>query len=120
MRGQRRGNERQRDGRRRAGAPDLQRIIDSVRDAVGSRARIVHVPGATLPVFSRVLGLVLHDVLLTREEYTTMARGMADTDGPTTGQTALSTWLDAHRSDLGLRYANELERHFEGTDTRSR
>src|ERR1700722_9534170 len=100
--------------------PTFNELIHSVRDAVGSRARIIHLPGAALPVFSRALGLVLHDVLLTREEYATMARGMADTDGPTTGQTALSTWLDAHRSDLGLRYANELERHFEGTDTRSR
>ena len=49
-----------------------------------------------------------------------MARGMADTDGPATGQTALSTWLVADRSELGLRYANELERHFEGTGARSR
>jgi uncharacterized protein YbjT (DUF2867 family) len=100
--------------------PTFNELIDSIRDAVGSRARILHVPGAALPAFSRVLGLVLHDVLLTREEYITMAQGMADTDGPATGQTALSTWLAAHRSELGLRYANELERHFEGTGARSR
>ena len=99
--------------------PTFNELIDSIRDAVGSRARILHVPGAVLPMFSRALGLVLHDVLLTREEYKTMAQGMADTDGRATGQTALSTWLAAHSSELGLRYANELERHFEGTGGRS-
>jgi NADH dehydrogenase len=41
-----------------------------------------------------------------------MAHGLADTDGPTTGPTALSEWLVAHRDELGLHYANELTRHF--------
>ncbi|MGP0032343.1 MAG: SDR family oxidoreductase [Acidimicrobiales bacterium] len=92
--------------------PTFDELVSSVRHAVGSRARIVHVPGAALPVLSRGLGLALHDVLLTREEYQTMARGMADTDGPSTGWTVFSTWLAEHGAGLGLRYANELERHF--------
>jgi NADH dehydrogenase len=41
-----------------------------------------------------------------------MAGGLADTDGPATGSTALSTWLAQHGETLGLRYANELDRHF--------
>lgn len=59
------------------------------------------------------LGLTLRDVLLTRDEYRAMAAGLADTDGPATGSTALSTWLAEHSAELGLRYANELHRHFE-------
>ena len=61
---------------------------------------------------SRLLGYFLHDVLLTRDEYIAMSEGLADTDGPATGPTRLSEWLAENGSLLGLRYANELDRHF--------
>ncbi len=92
--------------------PTFNELVSSIGDTIGARTRIIHVPGATMPVFSRLLGLVLHDVLLTKEEYETMASGMADTDGPATGKTALSAWLTEHADTLGRVYANELKRHF--------
>jgi NADH dehydrogenase len=92
--------------------PTFLELVTMIRDAVGSRSLIIRVPGVTMPLFSRALGLVLHDVLLTREEYRTMHDGLADTDGPATGTTALSTWVAVHRDELGLHYANELQRHF--------
>lgn len=87
-------------------------LVTSIRDAVGSRSRIVHVPGALVPALSSVLGLALHDVLLTRDEYLAMAAGLADTHGPSTGSTRLSMWIDEHGDELGVHYANELRRHF--------
>jgi len=92
--------------------PTFLELVHSIRDVVGSRARVVQVPGATVPLFARLLGLALHDVLLSREEYRGMADGLADTDGPATGSTALSVWLADHGAELGRHYANELERHF--------
>jgi hypothetical protein len=41
-----------------------------------------------------------------------MAGGLADTEGPATGTTVLSDWLEIRGRDLGLTYANEIERHF--------
>jgi nucleoside-diphosphate-sugar epimerase len=93
--------------------PTFTELVGAVRGAVGSRARLLHVPGATVPVLARLLGLALHDVLLTADEYRAMAAGLADTDGPATGRTALSAWLAEHGAGLGLRYANELRRHFD-------
>jgi uncharacterized protein YbjT (DUF2867 family) len=95
--------------------PTFTELVGEIRSAVGSQARLIHVPGATVPLLARVLGLVLHDVLLTADEYRAMAAGLADTDGPATGSTALSRWLADHGQTLGLRYANELVRHFEAT-----
>ena len=92
--------------------PTFTELVASIRAAVGSRARLVHVPGAAVPLCARVLGFALHDVLLTTDEYRAMAAGLADTDGPATGSTALSAWLAEHGETLGLRYANELTRHF--------
>jgi uncharacterized protein YbjT (DUF2867 family) len=92
--------------------PTFREMVDAIRRAVGSRARIVAVPGALVPPMSEVLGLVLRDRLLTRDEYHAMADGLADTDGPPTGQIAFSDWLAASKDTLGRHYANELRRHF--------
>jgi uncharacterized protein YbjT (DUF2867 family) len=92
--------------------PTFVELVGSIRDVIGSRARILHVPGVAVPLLSRLVGLALHDVLLTSDEYEAMAAGLADTDGPATGTTALSEWLVAHKDDLGRQYANELQRHF--------
>jgi hypothetical protein len=86
---------------------------------VHSRARIVCVPGALLPPLSSVLSLVLHDVLLTKDEYYAMADGLADTHGPATAPTALGQWLTDNGAGLGLHYANELQRHFDDARTKS-
>jgi nucleoside-diphosphate-sugar epimerase len=92
--------------------PTFNELVKSIRGAVGAQARIIHVPGACVPPLSSVLGLVLRDVLLTKEEYQAMAAGLADTDGPPTGSIRLSAWISEHRDVLGLNYANELSRHF--------
>jgi uncharacterized protein YbjT (DUF2867 family) len=93
--------------------PTFTELVGAIGHAVGSRARLLHVPGATVPVLARMLGLALHDVLLTADEYRAMAAGLADTVGPATGPTALSAWLAEHGAGLGLHYANELRRHFD-------
>ncbi|HEX4245101.1 MAG TPA: NAD(P)H-binding protein [Acidimicrobiales bacterium] len=92
--------------------PTFLELVSSIRSAVGSRSPIVPVPGRVLSVLSKGLGLALHDVLLTEDEYRAMAAGLADSDGPATGTTALSTWLADHGGQLGLHYANDLHRHF--------
>jgi NADH dehydrogenase len=91
--------------------PTFVELVTMIRETVGSHTRFVHVPGWSLALMSDVLGLALHDVLLTTDEYKAMAGGLADTDGPATGTTALSEWLVTQRDTLGLRYANELDRH---------
>jgi NADH dehydrogenase len=87
-------------------------LVATVRTAVGSHAVIVPVPGAILPGLSRILGLVLRDQLLTREEYESMAAGLADSTAPASGDTRLTDWLAEHGAEIGHRYANELDRHF--------
>jgi hypothetical protein len=59
-----------------------------------------------------VLGAVLRDVLLTADEYQSMAEGLADSDAPATGTVRVSHWVVEHADQLGLRYANELDLHF--------
>jgi nucleoside-diphosphate-sugar epimerase len=90
----------------------FRELVNTVRDAVSSHALVVPIPGPVLTGLSRALGLVLRDTLLTRDEYQAMADGLADSDAPATGTTVLTEWINEHGTELGRRYANELDRHF--------
>jgi hypothetical protein len=90
----------------------FRELVNAVRAAVGSHALVVPVPPVLLTALSNALGLALRDRLLTREEYQAMAAGLADSDAPPTGRIVLTDWLTEHRTELGRRYANELNRHF--------
>ena len=87
-------------------------MVDAIKAATGSRALIVPAPGWAIPPVSRVLGLMLRDVLLTGEEYQAMAAGLADSAAPASGTTVLTDWIASHGDALGRTYANELSRHY--------
>ena len=91
--------------------PTFVELVRLIRQTVGSRGRIIHLPHAVMPVLSSALG-PRYDVLLTREEYRAMATGLADTEGVATGDIAVSQWLAEHADSLGRHYANEIDRHF--------
>jgi NADH dehydrogenase len=90
----------------------FREMVEAVRAAVGSHALIVDVPGRALVAVSRVLSAALRDTLLTRDEYLAMAEGLADSQGPPTGEIVFTDWVAAHGHELGRHYANELDRHF--------
>jgi NADH dehydrogenase len=92
--------------------PTFLELVTLIREAVGSRALILRLPGFAVPALASVLGLLLRDVLLTGDEFRAMSEGMADTDGPATGTISVSEWIRNHADTLGLTYANEIERHF--------
>jgi nucleoside-diphosphate-sugar epimerase len=92
--------------------PAFGDLVRFIKDAVGSRSLVVNVPGSLIPPVASLLGAALRDTLLTADEYRAMAEGLADTDGPATGETSLTRWIADHRDTLGRSYANELTRHF--------
>ena len=92
--------------------PTFVELVQFIKETVGSRSRVVRVPGSLIPPAAQLLGLALRDTVLTAEEYQAMADGLADTDGPATGETSLTRWITDHQGALGRSYANELDRHF--------
>jgi NADH dehydrogenase len=92
--------------------PTFLELVREIKAAVSSSSVIVKMPAAAVPVLSAGLGFVLRDVLLTRQEYRAMADGLADTDGPSTGQVVLSNWIADNAAELGRQYAHEVKRHF--------
>lgn len=106
---------RRRDVTRDAVGPDafsFEELVRRTARAVGSRARIVRVPPRVLHAASVVMGWLVRDVPLTRDEIAGLTAGLLESPGPATGKIRLGEWLDAHGGELGLRWANELGRHF--------
>jgi uncharacterized protein YbjT (DUF2867 family) len=92
--------------------PTFLELVRHIRDSVGSHCQVIRVPGSLIPPAARILGVALRDTLLTADEYEAMADGLADTEGPATGETSLMRWISDHKGTLGRSYANELTRHF--------
>jgi len=90
--------------------PTYDELVRLVSDAVGSRTRIVHLPPRVVLGGSWVLGRALRDQLLTADELYSTMEGLADTDGPSTGQTSLAAWVQGHGDELGRHYVNERRR----------
>ncbi len=88
---------------------ELLRLIAA---AVGSRAGLVHVPPGLALSLSGVVGAIVRDVVLTRDEVAGLMAGLLVSNGPPTGRTRLGDWLTANRTTVGRRYASELARHY--------
>jgi NADH dehydrogenase len=98
-----------------AAGPDtfsFRDFVDLVRRAVGSRARIVPVPVAAALLAGRLIGMVVRDVVLTRDEVTELHAGLMRSSAPATGTIRLADWLADNADAVGRRWASELDRHF--------
>ena len=88
---------------------DLLRLLAST---MGVRCRLVRTPSALGLTLTRIVGLMMRDVVLTRDEVDGLMAGLLTSDAPPTGTTTLSRWLKDNADDLGQHYASELNRHF--------
>jgi NADH dehydrogenase len=90
----------------------FQELVGLIAGKVGSRARILHLDPAVTLFLSQLVGRVLHDVVLTKEEIEGLMAGSLVSKSAPTGRTRLSDWAGRHAHLLGTRYTSELNRHF--------
>jgi len=87
-------------------------LVALLARAVGSRAKIVHLPPSAALFLSSLVGLVVRDQVLTRDELRGLMADLLVSGQPPTGTTRLSEWLAQHTDEVGRHYASELGRHF--------
>ena len=106
------------------GVGRVDRIIDAIgpetysyRELVRELARITGVRRPIVSVRPQagyligwILGKLLGDVLITRDEIEGLMQGLLATESEPAGQTKLSVWAREHADTLGRRYATELGR----------
>jgi len=98
-----------------AAGPDIftfNEFVSLVRAAVRSRSLVVNLPVGAALAAARVLGLLVRDVVLTRDEVTELQSRQMVSALPPTGQIRLADWLAENVDVLGRRWASELNRHY--------
>ena len=87
-------------------------MVAMIRSAVGSEARVVHVRASTMGLMARLVGHLVNDVVLTKEEIAGLMADLLVSPQPPTGETRLSAWVAEHAGAIGQSYASELARHY--------
>ena len=91
----------------------FEALLRLIASSMGVRSRLVHTPPSLGLNLTRLVGLMMRDVVLTRDEVDGLMAGLLTSDAAPTGMTSLSSWLEDNSHHLGRRYASELSRHFD-------
>ena len=98
-----------------AGGPEIftfEELVRLLARAVHSRSRIVHLPPMLSLLGTRVAGLLVRDMVLTRDELSGLMADVLVSPEPSRCPTRLSQWLLNHHDELGRHWASELNRHY--------
>jgi NADH dehydrogenase len=87
-------------------------LVRLIAQRIGRPARIVHVPPLVAFMCSKMIGYLVRDVVLIWDEVVGIQANLLVVNGPATGETRLSDWLDKNADSVGIRYASELKRHY--------
>jgi hypothetical protein len=87
-------------------------LVRMLASAVGSKSRIAHVDPRVAVAFARIVGWLMRDVTLTRDEARGLMSNLLVTDSPPNAATRFSEWLRTNADKIGIAYASELARHF--------
>lgn len=90
----------------------FRELVHRIRSISGGRALIVSLPPPLVLASAQMMGLVVRDVVLTKEEIDGLMSGHLVSQGPPTAHTRLTDWMRDHRDTLGRQYASELARHY--------
>ena len=88
-------------------------LVETIKRALGLKRPLLNVPPALGYWFCRLVGLLVRDVVITREEIQGLMEGRLCVDAPPQGTTKLTEWLSLHKATLGRRYTSELTRRID-------
>jgi NADH dehydrogenase len=88
---------------------DLVRTMASI---IGKDVAYIHVPPGLTIILGRIVGAILRDVILTKNELRGLMDEYLTSTGAPNGRTIFSDWLEENRKAIGVRYSSELDRHF--------
>jgi NADH dehydrogenase len=90
-------------------------LVARIGQAIGKKRLIISVPPWFGHAVSRVLGKLVGDMIITRDEIEGMMSELLYVDAPPAGKTTLTEWAAAHADSLGRHYTSELARRKDRT-----
>ena len=85
-------------------------LVGRIGEIIGKRRPIVSLPPSLGYLASTLIGKIMGDVLVTRDEIAGLMQNLLCTGSPPAGETRLTDWARANAATLGRRYASELAR----------
>ena len=85
-------------------------LVQEIGAIIGKRRPVVSIPPALGYWIGRVMGQIMADVLITRDEIAGLMAGLLYTEALPAGDTKLTDWAKERSAALGQHYASELAR----------
>ena len=97
--------------------PDIftfREMVELIGDKIGARRLLIPVPPRLALLAAQILSLFVKDVMLTPEEVDGLMAGLLVSKEPPRGKTRLADWLEQNKDRVGINYASEIKKHYEG------
>lgn len=90
-------------------------LVRMIAEKLGLKRAIIGVPQALGYWSTRLVGLLVRDVVATRQEIRGLMENRLFVDAPPLGKTKLSDWVEKHKATLGREYTSEMRRRIDRT-----
>jgi NADH dehydrogenase len=90
-------------------------LVETIAEIIGKKRRIIPAPPLIGAIAGYIIGKIVNDTFITREEIDGLMADLLYVDSLPTGDTKLTDWTRAHADSLGLRYSSELARRKDRT-----
>ena len=98
-----------------AAGPDtftFEELLRLLASRVNARVRLMHTPAFLGFALTRLVGLLLRDVVLSRDEVDGLMTGLLTSHAAPAGTTGLAGWLEDNSDILGRQYVSGLRRNY--------
>lgn len=85
-------------------------LVGTIGKLIGKPRKVIGVPPGFGYLAGWIVGRLVGDVTITREEIKGLMQGLLYTESPPAGETKLTDWVREHADGLGVRYASEMAR----------
>lgn len=88
-------------------------LIETVGAIIGKKRLIIPVPPGIGYFAGWIIGKLVNDVMITKEEIKGLMANLLYVESPPSGSTKLTEWAKKHCETLGLKYTSELARRID-------
>lgn len=85
-------------------------LVEKIGEIIGKQRKIIHVSPEVGYFMAYIIGKLVDDIIVTRDEIAGLMAGMLAVNAPPAGQTRLTDWLGQHAETVGKRYTSEMAR----------
>lgn len=85
-------------------------LVEEIGTIIGKKRPIIHIHPAIGYIAGSVIGKLVGDVIITRDEIEGLMNELLYVNSPPVGKTKLTDWAKEHAETLGLKYTSELAR----------